>query len=181
MVHPFLIPFLAIGLAELGDKTQLAIVSLSSNTTSKWRLLLGVMLAFLITDGLAVLLGATIPLVIPINIVKIAAGCIFILFGILMLVNNKDKKEKHEIKSPFLTSFILIMTSEMGDKSQIATGLFATQYNPWMVLGSVLTALLILSMIAIFIGKFIRDKVNYKLIHTIAGILFIIIGAVTLI
>lgn len=41
MIQEILIPFLAVGLAELGDKTQLAVLSLASKTKKHWELLLG--------------------------------------------------------------------------------------------------------------------------------------------
>ena len=53
-----IIPLLAVGLAEMGDKTQLSILILSTRTKEYFRLLLGVMLAFLLADGLAILLGS---------------------------------------------------------------------------------------------------------------------------
>jgi putative Ca2+/H+ antiporter (TMEM165/GDT1 family) len=53
-----IIPMLAVGLAEMGDKTQLSILLLSSRTKEYTRLLLGVMLAFLLADGFAILLNS---------------------------------------------------------------------------------------------------------------------------
>ena len=57
MFQDFFIPFLTIGLAEFGDKTQLAILGLSTKTKKHLSLILGVVLAFILTDGLAVILG----------------------------------------------------------------------------------------------------------------------------
>ncbi|MGV8176067.1 MAG: TMEM165/GDT1 family protein [Methanothrix sp.] len=48
----------AVGLAEIGDKTQLSILLLSSRTREYARLLLGVMLAFLLADGFSILVGS---------------------------------------------------------------------------------------------------------------------------
>ena len=80
-----IIPLLAVGLAEMGDKTQLSILILSTRTKEYFRLLLGVMLAFLLTDGLAILLGSYVGDVIPVTAVKALSGLVFILFGILIL------------------------------------------------------------------------------------------------
>lgn len=176
MIQDFLIPFAAISLAELGDKTQLAVLCLASQTKKHLNLLLGVILAFILADGLAIILGKIFSGLIPINYIKTAAGIIFITFGIITLVNNKEEKTTCELKKPFLSAFTLIFISEMGDKTQISAGLFAAEYNPILVFIGVLLALTILSIIAVYMGKFISTKINKKTIHTIAGILFIAIG-----
>jgi putative Ca2+/H+ antiporter (TMEM165/GDT1 family) len=66
--------------------------------------------------------------------------------------------------------------AEWGDKTQIASGLFATNYNPVMVLLGTMTALFMLSLMAIYLGKFIAKKINKKTITKVAGIAFIVIG-----
>jgi putative Ca2+/H+ antiporter (TMEM165/GDT1 family) len=65
---------------------------------------------------------------------------------------------------------------EWGDKTQIASALFAAKYNPIMVLLGSMMALTALSVIAVYLGKIISSKVDSKLITRIAGIAFIIIG-----
>ncbi len=72
----------------------------------------------------------------------------------------------------------LIATSlaELGDKTQITSGPFATQYNSLLVLIGVMTALTLLSIMTIYLGRFISSKVNTKTISRIAGIMFIGMG-----
>jgi putative Ca2+/H+ antiporter (TMEM165/GDT1 family) len=178
MIEDILIPFLLVGLAELGDKTQLAVLVLSTKTKQYGSLLSGVMLAFVLTDGIAIVLGDFIASVVPLDYVKLFAGLLFVIFGILMLYNrNKDEDEgSYELKSPFVSGFSLILVSEMGDKTQLAAALFATQYDPVMVFIGVILALLLLSAMAIYVGKKLMEKINKHTISTAAGILFILIG-----
>ncbi|MFC1705016.1 TMEM165/GDT1 family protein [Nanoarchaeota archaeon] len=176
MLQDFIIPFFTIGLAEFGDKTQLAVLGLSTKTKKHLPLILGVVLAFIITDGLAILLGDWISNFIPMDYIKIIAGIIFILFGVILLMNSKEEKEKYELKNPFISSFLLITMMEMGDKTQIAAALFATKFNPFLVFLGVITALLALSILAVYAGKFIVKKVDKKVVSKVAGILFILIG-----
>lgn len=178
MIQDIFIPFLLVGLAELGDKTQLAVLVLSTKTKKYGSLLAGVMLAFALTDGIAIVLGDFIASVVPLNYVRIFAGLLFVIFGVLMLY-NRDKDEdngSYELKSPFVSGFSLILVSEMGDKTQLAAALFATQYHPVMVFIGVILALLLLSTTAIYIGKQLMTRVNKNTISTAAGILFILIG-----
>jgi putative Ca2+/H+ antiporter (TMEM165/GDT1 family) len=76
-----------------------------------------------------------------------------------------------------MSGFWLILIAEMGDKTQLAAALFATQYNPLLVFVGVMLAVFILSVMAVYLGKIIMDKVDKKTISTIAGIMFILIGA----
>ena len=176
MIQDILIPFISVGLAELGDKTQLAVLCLASKTKKYVQLLLGVILAFAITDGLAILLGNFITAHIPILYIKIVSGAIFIIFGLITLLNNKTEDAQCELKQPFTSGFLLILVSEMGDKTQIASGLFATKYNPIVVFIGVLSALTVLSIMAVYLGKFIALKMNKRAISKVAGIVFVMLG-----
>lgn len=178
MIQDILIPFLLVGLAELGDKTQLAVLVLSTKTKQYTSLLAGVMLAFVLTDGIAIVLGDFIASVVPLDYVRIFAGLLFVIFGVLMLYNgNRDEDEgPYELKSPFVSGFSLILVSEMGDKTQLAAALFATQYDPVMVFIGVILALLLLSTTAIYVGKKLMERINKHTISTAAGILFVLIG-----
>ncbi len=173
-----LIPFISIGLAELGDKTQLAILLLSSKTRRHFELLAGIMLAFFLVDGLAVLAGTWITRLVPLGVLRILSGSLFILVGILILKSKEetDAVKKNEIKNPFYSGFLLILLSEFGDKTQIAAGLFATKYDPWMVLTGTMLALLTLSLAAIYIGKVLAARLDPKIVSRCAGILFVLMG-----
>lgn len=177
MITDILIPLIMIGLAEFGDKTQLSLFLLSSKTKKHLHLLLGAMLAFLIVDGIAVLIGSWIINIVPIRLLKILSGIIFIIFGVLIL-RNKERKEKSKsyFKNSFLSVFALIFITEWGDKTQIASGIFATKYNPLMVLIGAMTALALLSVMAIYLGRFISNKVDKKVVTKIAGTVFILMG-----
>jgi putative Ca2+/H+ antiporter (TMEM165/GDT1 family) len=178
MLQDILIPFALVGLAELGDKTQLAVLILSTKTTKYASLLAGVMLAFLLTDGLAIIFGNFIAHRIPMDYVRTGAGVLFIVFGLMTLLNREkeDEDDSYELKNPFMSGFGLILVSEMGDKTQLASALFATQYNPVLVFAGVITALFILSSLAVFVGKALMERINKRTISAAAGILFIVIG-----
>jgi len=179
MIPDILIPLVAVGLAELGDKTQLSILLLSSKTKKHLHLLLGVLLAFLTVDGTAIILGTYITNIIPITWLKTASAIVFIAFGALILAEKQAKHESRlHFENSFLSGFMLIFISEWGDKTQIASGLFATQYNSLMVLAGVMTALTLLSIIAIYLGELISNKIDKKAITRIAGIVFILIGII---
>ncbi|MFB3766454.1 MAG: TMEM165/GDT1 family protein [Methanotrichaceae archaeon] len=177
MIQDILVPMVAVGLAEMGDKTQLSVLLLSSRTTKYVQLLLGVMLAFLIVDGVAILVGAWLTSIVPVYLIKLISGAVFMTFGILMLMDKKEESETDQSpKNAFASGFSMIFLAEWGDKTQIASALFATEYNPWMVLIGVMAALAILSIMAVYLGRFISGRIDRKVITKIAGIVFILIG-----
>jgi len=177
IIEDIFIPLFAIALAELGDKTQISILILSSKTRKHLQLLIGVILAFIIVDGIAILAGSWVTTIVPINILKIISGTVFIFFGLLMLFKkDKDEEKKTYDKNIFVAGFLLIMLTEWGDKTQIAAALFSINYNPIMVLIGTILALTFLSIIAIYFGKFISKRINEKLITKTGGVAFIILG-----
>ena len=174
-----LIPLLAVGLAEMGDKTQLSILLLSSRTQEYARLVLGVMLAFLLADGLAILVGSYIDAVVPVTTVKALSGLVFILFGILILKEKGEEEESEQslsARGAFLSGFTMIFLSEWGDKTQIASALFATEYDTLLVLAGVMIALFILTLMAIFLGRYLSRRIDRKLMSRVAGGIFLLIG-----
>lgn len=79
-----LLAFGIIFLAELGDKTQLAILAMRSKGLSGWGLFIGSMLAFTVLTAIAILFGGWLQTRIPAEVIqKIAAGS-FMIIGLLM-------------------------------------------------------------------------------------------------
>jgi len=176
MTADILITLITVGLAELGDKTQLSIFLLSSKTKRHVQLLLGVMIAFLIVDGFAVLIGSWVTDIIPLSLLKMFSAIVFIVFGALKLRDDgTEGKSRFYSGSPFLSGFVLIALTEWGDKTQIASGLLATKYSALMVLVGTMTALALLSIMAIWLGKSISSKIDKRTTARIAGVVFILI------
>jgi putative Ca2+/H+ antiporter (TMEM165/GDT1 family) len=151
---------------------------LSSQTKQYLNLLLGAILAFAVADGIAILLGGFITKIVPPLIIKIISGTIFIIFGIVSLVSSKEEETSCQLKNPFISAFSIILLSEMGDKTQVASGLFAVKFNPLLVFIGVMLALSLLSITALYLGKFITKKLNKRAISLGAGIIFITVGII---
>jgi putative Ca2+/H+ antiporter (TMEM165/GDT1 family) len=77
--------FGAVFVAELGDKTQLATLSLSSGKVSRLAVFIGSASALVCTSLIAVLAGAAISRYVPPSYLRRAAGVIFIVLGALYL------------------------------------------------------------------------------------------------
>ncbi len=81
-----------------------------------------------------------------------------------------------------LTVFSVIFIAELGDKTQLATLLFAadTDVSKFTIFLGASLALILTSAIGVLAGGFVANYVNEKYLHFIAGIGFIFLGAYTL-
>ena len=80
---------IAFFLAEMGDKTQLATVALSAQIgTDLLVILLGTTIGMLVADGIGIALGVALHKYVPDKIIKKVASFIFILFGVLGILNS---------------------------------------------------------------------------------------------
>ena len=81
------IVFFSVFIAELGDKTQLATLTFSTNPhLSKWGIFVASSLALVLSSLIAVLVGSQLSHWINPRILKIIAGLGFIGIGFFMLV-----------------------------------------------------------------------------------------------
>ena len=82
----------------------------------------------------------------------------------------------------FLTIFGAVFIAELGDKTQLATMLFATDkaVSKYVVFAAASAALVVASGIGVLAGSLLSDYINEKYLHYIAGLGFIVIGAFTL-
>jgi putative Ca2+/H+ antiporter (TMEM165/GDT1 family) len=127
-------------------------------------------------DGAAIIAGTWITTIIPIYYLKIISAIVFIIIGILMLISKGDWEKETKHKNPVIAAFLIIMLTEWGDKTQIGAAIFATQFDGIFVFIGTMTALLILSLIAIFFGKIISKRIDINFVNKIAGVIFIILG-----
>lgn len=176
-MESFLIPFLTIAIAEVFDKSQMAILLLATQTKKHTQLFLGVILAFCLLTGIAIFAGDFINKVLPTILVKLLSGTLFILFGIKAFFKAKEKINTNNTNGNiFLSGFILVLLSEWGDKTQLTTIFFATRFKPLFVFLGAITALSLLSFAAVKLGNLFAHSTKKYIIAKIAGVLFIILG-----
>lgn len=82
----------------------------------------------------------------------------------------------------FLTIFGAVFVAELGDKTQLATMLFAAdrEVSKYLVFAAASAALIVASAMGVLAGSVMAEYINEKYLHYIAGVGFIVIGAFTL-
>lgn len=80
--------FGVIFLAELGDKTQLAAMTMAAQTKKPWAVLIGASVALACVTAIGVAVGGVLGHYIPLDWVKRVAAVAFIVIGVLMLAGK---------------------------------------------------------------------------------------------
>ena len=84
----FWLTFVTLFLAELGDKTQLSVILLTSKTKSPVWVFAGAATALVLVTLLGVLFGDVLLRYVPENILKKVAALAFVTIGILIFFNK---------------------------------------------------------------------------------------------
>jgi putative Ca2+/H+ antiporter (TMEM165/GDT1 family) len=79
--------FGVIFLAELGDKTQLAALTLSASTQKPLAIFIGASLALVAVSAVGVAVGAGLSEVIPMIVVRKVSAAAFVIIGVAMLLD----------------------------------------------------------------------------------------------
>jgi len=83
----------------------------------------------------------------------------------------------------FATVFITVFLAELGDKTQLATLLFAAdkEVSKWTVFWASATALVVCAGLGVLAGQYLSQYLNEKTLSYAAGAGFVIIGVWTLV
>jgi len=80
-----LISFAAMFLAELGDKTQLMVLTLSAKSGTPFAVFLGAAAALVAATALATIVGFVFAKALPKNVIEVTAGVLFIGIGAFII------------------------------------------------------------------------------------------------
>ena len=181
----FLKVFFTEFIAEMGDKTQLMLIAL----TSKYKLrdiISGTAVAILVLNGLAVLAGGLVSEFIPDWLIKTIAALALLYFAASTIAGDDDDEEgsgKSKIKFAPLAVFFTFFIAELGDKTQLTAITFGANEGMsaalvvWIGCSLGLFAADILGML---VGYLLKSKTPDGLLNTLAFAIFSIFGVYTL-
>jgi putative Ca2+/H+ antiporter (TMEM165/GDT1 family) len=183
--HAFLVSASAVALAEIGDKTQLLSLILAARYRKPLPIILGVLVATLVNHAGAGALGAWLGALITPGIMRWALAASFVAMGLWILVPDKlDEGETNVNRSHlgvFGTTLVTFFLAEMGDKTQIATVALAARFQDFFgVVAGTTLGMMLANVPAILLGDRFAHKLPTKLVHGIAAVLFIVLGAFAL-
>ena len=177
MISEIIKAFFLVFAAEMGDKSQIIAMTFATQYKKK-DVLAGVALAAILNHGLAIILGRYLSKVIPLNLIQILGGFVFILFGIMSL-KDEELENYRASKSfgPVITVALAFFISELGDKTQLTAMTLASEaIHPLFILIGTSSAMVTTSALGILIGSKIGDKIPDVFIKIFSSIVFILFG-----
>lgn len=188
-IYPFIISFLLIFVSELGDKTQLLVLSFASSLKAK-TILLGVALGSLLSHGIAIMFGSFLGNIDNLKFqyfLKIGTYLSFIAFGIITLIKLDNKNEKNNqnnrknLKNNLAYIIFIALTiaiGELGDKTFLASIGLGIEYSTCKIslICGAISGMIISDLIAILFGKALSHKIPENIMQKLSGILFLIFG-----
>src|SRR5919202_6178803 len=147
-----------VGLAEMGDKTQLVTLAFACRYRPR-TVFLAVALAVVILQVIAVTIGGLLSRFLPAEWLGVVSGVAFLLFGAWIIWEGvpdeaeADADVKPSGHGPFLTVLSTFLVSELADKSTLATAALAGEYRAFALvwLGGAL-GMIVADGLAIYVG-----------------------------
>jgi len=185
------VSFGVILLVELPDKTLVATLVLSTRYRHR-PVIAGVAVAFAVQCVIAVVAGGLLHL-LPRRAVEGAVAALFAIGAALLLREGFGEDDPVEVDAATsqvpassrrvaVTSFGVLFAAEWGDASQLATaGLTARLNEPVAVGIGAWLALVGVAMVAVVAGKVIVKRVPVRLVHRVAGLLFLSFAVVAVV
>jgi Ca2+/H+ antiporter, TMEM165/GDT1 family len=181
----FFSTFTLIFLAELPDKTAVAIVILASRH-HPLAVFTGVALAFVVQNIVAVLGGSVLSLLPP-HIVHMGSGVLFLVFAFLMWFKGEEKENESQPQAKGnlwkigWTSFVIIFIAEWGDLTQLATAtLVAKTHNPPTIFIASTLALWSTTALGVWVGHHAKKAISPSFLQKVAAVAFGIVGILLL-
>ncbi len=177
-----LLPFsVALGLVlllELGDKSQLATISLV--TRHPWApVWAGASLGLVAVTAIGAALGAALALYLTawMTAIRVAGGVVFIAFGLVTYFRRAAEAEVTTRRGAFTEAFTFNLLAELGDKTQLAViVLAATAVAPISVFLGASLALVLMVTLSVVIGTSLARFLGRGWLRLLASGLFLVVG-----
>jgi len=179
-------------LAELGDKTQLAVIAQTCRYRRPWAVFLGAGVALTVVTGLGVVAGQLAGWLIPGQWIRWVAAAGFLGMGVWLAWETwrSHRKQQGAVCDPkdngtvecsnwrvFGATFTLLALAEMGDKTQLAIFARASAaHGPWAVFLGATLALLGVTALGVAGGEGLVRLVPERWLHAIAAAAFVVMG-----
>lgn len=166
-------------LAELGDKSQL--ITMTYALRYRWWVVLsGVAVAAGLVHGISVTVGHFLGATLPDRPIAAAAAVAF--FGFAVWTWREGQSGPEDAPAPPAPRFVLcavissFILAELGDKTMLATVALAADHNWAGVWIGATVGMVVADAVAIVVGTVLHRRLPERLLHLLAGLLFLIFG-----
>lgn len=173
-----------VGIAEMGDKTQLVVIAMTKKYKVR-HIVLGILLAILADNAVAVLLGKVLADLLNPVAIGLAAGLLFLYFAVASVKNGEEEQSSVQSKcGPVLGIGMTFFLAEFGDKTQLATAnLAAASGAPYAFLAVLLGAtagMMAANLLALVFGLKLGRHIPDKVFRWLSVGVFAVFGITTL-
>jgi Ca2+/H+ antiporter, TMEM165/GDT1 family len=184
-MQSFLVSTSVVGLAEIGDKTQLLSLVLAARYRKPIPIILGVFAATIINHGASGALGAWLASVLSPGILNWAVVASFAVMAVWILIPDKlddaDAVLTKNSMGVFGTTALTFFLAEMGDKTQIVTIALAARFHEFFgVVAGTTLGMMLANVPVIYLGHRFADRLPTKAVHILAAIIFVVLGVLAL-
>jgi Ca2+/H+ antiporter, TMEM165/GDT1 family len=183
-VEAFLVSTAVVGLAEIGDKTQILSLMLAARFQRPLPIIFGILFTTIANHAGAGLTGAFFGTLLSGPWMRGILGISFLSVAVWALFPDKYEGNDKEISrgGAFLTTLCAFFLAEIGDKTQIATIGLAARFETFypVVIGTTL-GMMLANIPAVLIGDKISDKLPVKAIRITAAVVFAVLAVLTLV
>ena len=174
---------MVVGLAEIGDKTQILSLMLAARFLRPLPIILGIFFATLANHAAAGLVGTFFGGLITGSWMRWTLGISFLSVAVWALFPDKYEGDGKAISCAraFTATLVTFFLAEIGDKTQIATIGLAARFELFypVVIGTTL-GMMLANIPAVVLGNRIADELPVRAIRIAAAVVFAILGVVTL-
>lgn len=182
-MEAFLISTGIVGLAEIGDKTQLLAFVLAAKFRRPVPIVLAIFIATIVNHAFAAAIGSWITGMLGPDLLRWVLGVSFLVMAAWTLIPDKLDEDDAKLAKygVFLTTLLAFFMAEMGDKTQVATVALAARYDSMLavVLGTTF-GMMLANVPAVYLSDRIAGRIPLRLVHGIAALVFAVLGVATL-
>ena len=181
-MEAFLVSLSTVAIAEMGDRTQLLSLLLTTRFRKPLPIISAIFLATLANHGVAGAIGVWIGRYLTPAIVDATVGLSMLAMAVWTLRSDVLEDERQSSgRSVFLTTLFAFFVAEIGDKTQIATIALAAGYaNLLAVVAGTTTGMMLANIPVVLLGNAFAARLPLKAIHYVASGLFVLLGALFL-
>ncbi len=182
-MEAFLVSTMVVGLAEIGDKTQILSLMLTARFQRPLPIIFGILFATTANHAAAGLAGKYFGDLLSSLWLRWILGLSFVSVAVWALVPDRYEGNDKSIgrSGAFISTLVAFFLAEIGDKTQIATISLAARFEQFfpVVLGTTL-GMMLANIPAVSLGHRMAEKVPVETIRIVAAIVFVALGALTL-
>jgi len=181
-VEAFLLSTMVVGLAEIGDKTQILSFMLAARFLRPLPIIFGILFATIANHAVAGLAGTYFGDLLSGPRLRWILGLSFLSVAVWALFPDKYEGNDKAIarSGAFMSTLVAFFLAEIGDKTQIATVGLAARFEQFysVVMGTTL-GMMLANIPAVLLGHRLADKLPIKAIRIVTALVFAVIGILT--